>query len=439
MFILEKKQDLFEPIKKYWDQVGCKNIDVYDETNKILKENKLINSYNKYIDNACYMSINYYQNIQLFMFVNLSKKATYQYYVTHLKETHILYGIKSLKVPFNSLHKILYQIQYQDLTNYYDLMKSITSDYPFYEKYKEDEIEIQICMLIQKKDSTIILTNNDFYLVLYSNTTYKKQVMSSIFYNENSLKFIEMQNLEKVLTNTYVHKMNEFKELKNKILKYDYFSQENIMLNSSILLMFLGMRLNNDIDMYVHKVNHNEDFMNDFKELSYLDYVIKDTELMPSHWNIWLDEWAQKCGAKYFEEIVGFNDYHFYFCGIKCIGLDVDIQRRITRARPASIADLIMFNKTYYMNIKMPKIPSTFFEYKKIEKLNEEEKTKLLESGAIYDENNREYKLEKKTNMNIFNNKVKEYLKNRYDYDISNDEIKKLLNSGQKMKIKIKK
>ena len=117
-------------------------------------------------------------------------------------------------------------------------MKSITTDYPFYEEYKKDEIEIHVCMLIKKKDSKIIL-NNDSYIVLYSNTTYKKQVMSSIFYNENSLRFIEMQNLDKILTNTYVHKMNEFKELKNKILNYDYFTQENIMLNSYILLMFL--------------------------------------------------------------------------------------------------------------------------------------------------------------------------------------------------------
>ena len=41
--------------------------------------------------------------------------------------------------------------------------------------------------------------------------------------------------------------------------------------------------------------------------------------------------------------------------------------------------------------------------------------------------------------MNTFNNKVKEYLKIRYHYDISNDEIKQILNIGQKMKIKIRK
>ena len=91
------------------------------------------------------------------------------------------------------------------------------------------------------------------------------------------------------------------------------------------------------------------------------------------------------------------------------------------------------------MNIKMPKIPSTYFEYKKVEILNEEEKTKLLENGAIYDENNREYKIEKKTNMNIFINKVQEYLQIRYNHEISNDEIKQILNVGQKMKIKFKK
>ena len=41
--------------------------------------------------------------------------------------------------------------------------------------------------------------------------------------------------------------------------------------------------------------------------------------------------------------------------------------------------------------------------------------------------------------MTIFNNKVKEYLKTRYQCDMSIDEIKKILNVSEKIKIKIKK
>ena len=45
----------------------------------IAKTFKLINSYNKYIDNACYHTVNYYENINLLMSVNLSKKEIYNY------------------------------------------------------------------------------------------------------------------------------------------------------------------------------------------------------------------------------------------------------------------------------------------------------------------------------------------------------------------------
>ena len=439
MSILEKKEDLFNPIKVYWEYVGCKNISLYEETNKVLNDNKLINKYNKFIDNACYHSINYFDNINLLTCINLSKKDSYKYYLKELKETHILYGIKTINVSFDILPKILYQLQYQHTKNYYDLMKEINDDYEFYEKYNKDEIEINILMLVIKKNVNIILEKASKYIVLYSNTKYKKKVMSSIFYNENSLKFLEMQDIQKLLSKDFKNNLDEFHKIKHEFLKYDYFTQENIMVNSSIILMLLGMRKNNDIDLYVDKVKNPDLLINNFSEIKNLDFVIKDTNTWPKYWDKWLDEWANKCGAKYFEEIIGFHDYHFYFCGIKLIGIDVDIQRRIVRSRPASCCDLIMYNKKYYMNLTIPKIPDVYYEYKKVECLSEAEKNKLIEDGAEYDTDNREYKIEKKTNHIVFMNKVKDYLKDRYDYIIDNEKIKEIFKIKNKVKIKIKK
>lgn len=439
MSILENKQELFNPIKEYWGELGCKNISVYDETNKILMDNKLINKYNKHLDSACYHTINYYDNINLLTCINLNKKQVYKYYLNNLKDTHKLYGIKTIKVSFELLPKILYQLQYQHIKNYYDLMKEINDDYSFYEKYNNDDIEINVLMLINKNNINIILEKVNDYIVLYSNTKYKKKLMSSIFYNENSLKFLEMQNLQRLLSKDFKENLEEFHKIKEHFLKYDYFTQENIMVNSSTILMLLGMRKNNDIDLYVDKVKKPDVLIEDFSKLKNLDFVIKDTNTWPKYWDNWLDEWAQKCGAKYFEEILGFQDYHFYYCGIKFIGLDIDIQRRIIRSRPAACSDLIMFNKKYFMNLSIPKIPDTYFEYKKVENLTEKEKDKLIESGAIYDSDNREYKIEKKTNHNNFMFKVQEYLKNRYDYEIDMNQIKEIFKIKSKVKIKIKK
>ena len=211
------------------------------------------------------------------------------------------------------------------------------------------------------------------------------------------------------------------------------------MITSSTILMLLGLRKNNDTDVYVDKVKNGENIIETFSKIKNVDFQVKNTDKWPMYWDKWLDEWAQKCGAKYFEEILGFHDYHFYYCGIKFMDLDVDIQRRITRSRPASCTDLIMLNKTYNLNITLPKIPETYFEYKNVETLKEKEKDKLLEEGAIYNPDNREYKIEKKTNISVFIKRMQDYFKTRYKNDLSSDQIKDLFGMKKKIKIKIKK
>ena len=80
--------------------------------------------------------------------------------------------------------------------------------------------------------------------------------------------------------------------------------------------------------------------------------------------------------------------------------------------------------------------------YKSLLKLSESDKDKLIEEGAIYNPENREYKIEKKTNINNYLFKVQEYLKIRYNQDYSIEDIKKIFNifnKKTKIKIKIKK
>jgi len=383
MSILQNKEALFQPIKDYWEYVGCKNIHLFDEINKILNDNKLINHYNSHIDNACYHSINYYDNINLMLFINLSKSKSYNYYVQYLKDTHKIYGIKTMNISFQLLPKILYQIKYQHIDNYYDLMKNINEDYPFVEKYNKEYIEINILFLINRQSNVYIpvhsldLNNDDLqYISIYNRDNYQKKVISSIFYNENSIKFLELQNLQKILSKDFQSNLVEFHKIKEEFLKYDYFTQENIMICSSTILMLLGMRKNNDIDVYIDNVKNPDKLIHHFKSMSNLDFQVKNTEHWPIYWDKWLDEWAQKSGAKYFEEIVGFHEYHFHYCGIKFISIDVDIQRRITRRRPASCADIFMLNKIHNMNITMPTIPEKKNKLQSVEKLSEKEKKK---------------------------------------------------------------
>lgn len=440
MSLLLKKSELFEPIKKYWTQIGCKDINVFDEINRVVNENKLINTYNKSIDNAMYHSINYYDNINLLMLVNINKNKAYKYYISHLKDSHHIYGIKNIHIKFDILHKVLYQVQYQDIYDYDKLINTIIKDYPFYSKYEDDVIEINILILIKKKNYEIILNELKDSIMYYTNDANIKKVISSIFFNENSLTFLEQQNLTKILNEEYKDKLIEFHNFRSNIIKYKNFTQEKIMLCSSIILMTLGIRLNNDIDVYIDDIDEKEELINHFRKLDNIDFKVKNSDEWPSHWNTWLDEWAKKCGAKYYEEIIGFNEYCYYFCGIKFMNLNVDIERRKTRSRPASMTDLFMINKLLNLNISIPDIPESYIEYKKVEFIREEEKDSLIKKGAIFDEELEEYKITHKTNTNIYLSKIQNYLKNRYNIDLPFNELKNIFKvKTKKLKIKIKK
>lgn len=436
---LLKSKDLFNPIRKYWETIRCKDIDVFNETNELLLKNKLINTYNKNIDVAMYHSINYYDNINILLMINITKNNSYNYYIEHLKDTHILYGIKTLNIKFNILKNILYQIQYQYIKDYDILLKTIKKDYPFYEKFKLDYIEVNILILCNRKNNEIILNDLNDKIIYFTNDLYKKKVISSIFFNEKSLEILEKQNLRNILSKEYETNIEDFKKLLQIYKNYDHITQEKFLIFSSTLFMVLGIRKNNDIDLYIDETEYNYELQKSF-EKNKIDYTIKNTQSWPSHWDKWLDEWANLCNAKYFEEILGFQEYHFYFCGIKITNLNVDIPRRQIRKRPASNADLIMLNNIFDLNIKIPEILDTYIEYKKIEKLSEKDKDVLLKNGAIYDEENREYKIERKTNKDIFLFKVKEYLKNRYNHEIELKELKYIFKIEDKIKkIRIKK
>ena len=48
-----------------------------------------------------------------------------------------------------------------------------------------------------------------------------------------------MQDIQKLLSKDFKNNLDEFHKIKHEFLKYDYFTQENIMVNSSIILMLL--------------------------------------------------------------------------------------------------------------------------------------------------------------------------------------------------------
>jgi hypothetical protein len=256
------------------------------------------------------------------------------------------------------------------------------------------------------------------------------------------MKFLENQNFEYFLSKEYEPSKKLFFKYKKWLMNnINFIEQQQFMLYSSVILYLIGNRNMNDLDLYIHDVeNHILEQLKDFdnKEEYNVDYHAKNTSSWPLHWNSWLDEWALKCGAKYFEELLGNPKYYFYFLGIKIISIDCDIIRRIERKRPKAYADLIALNKRYYFNIKYEPIPNKYVKYFSLKNMTEKEKNKLLKKGGVLNEINNEIILYDDLNINKFIEVIINTLLDRYKMKFTENDIKNELNINDRaMNVKL--
>jgi len=445
---LNKKTELFQPIREIWDNLNYKDISTFEELNLLLNENKIITKFNSRIDNGLFHSITNYDNMNICLCWGLNKKQSYDYYINNLKDNYSLYGIKSLEIKEELIIKLIYQLYYfrTSFQNKESLEEYINNNLTYLSEISNNIMLNLLIMVSKKQDLTII--NNTFqdkviYMPLNSN---EKYIATSLFFCNKSYEFLKLQNLD-----TYFNP--DFNDSKLNFEKYEIFLRTNIdikhrgnfMLYSSIILYLLGARKANDLDLYIHNVpSEIQDKLKIFKEaeFDFIDYSIKGTEKWPIHWDIWLDEWAKLCGAKYFEEILGNPKYHFYFLGVKIISLDCDIVRRIKRNRPRAIADLIALRKRYNLNINIPSIPEKTLKYESSSDKSEDEINNLVNKGAVLNKENNEIVIEYNTDVNKFIDTVIYALKLNYKMDFTIDDIKRELNmlsTVKKIKVIIKK
>jgi hypothetical protein len=435
--ILTKFEDLFTPTYIIWKNLRYKDIGYKDKINYIINNKKLIHQFDDDIDNFLFNAINYYDNINLFVIFGKNKKDSYKYYEETFKTDYILYGLKYLKINSKNLYKMLYQLLFarfiiktkKDITTY------IQENLKYLYEYTREFIDITI-LIIRKRDINKKYPNIDINekddCVYIPNTKEQKINCSSLFLSNTSLNFMELQNLDYFLSKDYEPSKKMFlkykKWLQNNV---DYIDQQQFMLFSSIVLYLIGNRNINDLDLYIDNIPENllvkVDQLKDKEEYN-IDYSIKNTDSWPKHWNKWLDEWAKKSGAKYFEEILGNNQYHFHFLGIKVISLHCDIVRRIERKRPKAYADLIALYKRYPLKIQLQPIPSSYSNYFPLSDKSEDEIKDLLNKGGKIIEENDEISITYETNITKFINTIIDALHNRYKMSFTLDDIKRELN-----------
>jgi hypothetical protein len=457
--IFNNISDLALPINTVLDNINYKNANIRDKLNDIIRNKKLIHVFDNEIDNIILYSIYGYDNLNCFIIFGKNKNNTYKYYANYYEKDYILYGIKNLKFTKNNvIFKIMYQLLFPRMIiktkgEFYNYLKEY---YPFLYNLAIQENSIisfditilLVCKrdLLKKYPSKDII--EDDFTVIHPNTKEEIWHAASLFFCNNSIKFIEMQNFDYFL-------IKELDESKKMFLKYrkwlitniEPLYQQQFMLFSSIVLYLLGHRAINDLDLYVHTIPENiQEKLKEFNEnkiYNFIDFKVKNTDNWLNYWDTWLNEWAQKSGAKYFEEILGNPEFYFYFLGVKIISIECDITRRIIRNRPRAIADLIALRKRYSYAINIPEIPKNYSKYIDVSNNSEKEIIELIkENNGVYNERNKEISIIFKTDINKFINTIIYALQTRYRMQFTISEIYKelkmpILNNIKKNNINI--
>ncbi len=172
--------------------------------------------------------------------------------------------------------------------------------------------------------------------------------------NKNNIEFLENQNIYNFIYLRDSHKI--FNTLKNILIQlYSTEEQLHYLFMSSIILFLYGLRNMNDVDGYVHvskdkSANFYKKIIQYFskeKVGEIYDISIPNYGEYTKEWNNVLQTRAKKYGTTSYNELVYNPKYHITYMGIKILNIKYDLLKRIDRARPASIADLVVIRLLY--------------------------------------------------------------------------------------------
>ena len=453
MMILRSTEELIVPTLKKWDILKFHNNEIKSRMNIEIANKKLIHKFNYAIDEMMLNAIISYDNLNSFVIFGKNKVDAFNLYNELFKDEYIIYGLKQIELNKQDVVKLLYQFIFPRMIikTKNDLLEYIAKKYPYIALFNNNELMNISTLILCKRSINGVYPSKDIstsdYSIYIPKSNEEKNICSTIIFCQTTIDFIKLQNFDYFLT-----KENE--KSKKMFLKYKNWLYNNVplekqcsfMLFSSIILYLIGNREINDLDLYIDTVEPEiSDKVKEFDEdetYKYIEYSMKGNESKwPLHWNKWLDEWARKSGAKYFEEVISCQMFHFYFLGVKIISLNCDIQRRIIRNRPRATADLIALRKRYLIP-KFPIIPSPEmfkYDFQCVKDKTDEEIRELIRNGAEYIHENKEVKITLKNDIDKFLNTVIWALKERYKMIFTIDEVRYELNMPlQNKKIIIK-
>lgn len=243
---------------------------------------------------------------------------------------------KMVNMSRKAIISLFHQIGYNLFSTYSQVVKRVSS-------YNFPEIN-KVNIYIYEggytpRDNMKYIMNRDFAELM---------LISRIFLNNNSLKLLEMQILERL----YSLRDTECRNIIDKCINVNKgISMEDsngMIITSGAVLYVYGLRECSDVDIFYKGINEVPKILEvDWKEIE--NYLVIDV-----------------CGEKINRETSLLDSrYYMYYMGIKIYTLDMEMSlRRMRTNRPRAIGDVIGVNELLGLNYKIPSIKKDYSGFK---------------------------------------------------------------------------
>ena len=307
------------------------------------------------------------------------------------------------------------------------LMKNETN------KVVKHQVRVTAFRIADDNDSNKILNNlASKPEIFYTTDSLEIFDLERLLFIESSRYLIEYGDISLFKTTSGLRFLNKFLTLKKWILaNFTKQEFEKFLLMGSTILFSFGIRVptRNDIDLYIYNDGQDKSFVRRFKKnlknapenfLDSIDILLKDfgrwgnnhhgksRELY--YYNIAL---PKIFNAENIKQVIDNQEFHYFFLGLKCISFQATIERKARQTRPKSYADLL------YMEIqkRLWKNKNWTFRISRLRDLRWNRQKRVWE---IFFQNEHDK----------FYEKIQQYLKKIYNYDLSIEEIRKKISNS---------
>jgi hypothetical protein len=386
-----KEWDFKKPIKelaKYYKDSCSKHFTLLEKKLKDYKfgKNETITSFDTIIDEILFYYIQSRPNISIITVFPAYNKRSTEEIQDFLEKYGNVIAIKKINLTQNAARNLIYQLYFdQHNLKKNDIIHKTNLTGWFEDRYRE----INVIIFENKSDENIsgkdallkhrlrcFISKVDFKpvgeLVPYEEKMVKNSahindsffegiVYGGIYFNENSLNFLNEQILPRYLS-VY------FDESRDKILKFRNWLYRNLELVdlirflffSGIVLFSYGIRRTQDVDGIIEaepkKNTRTKNFgslieKNFYDEKSklfdYVDVSMKDSQYWLEEFDEYNKKWAEKCKVDDFSDFILNPNNNYFFLGMKIIKIDYEIIKRQIYPTTGTIIDLIMINELY--------------------------------------------------------------------------------------------